>query len=277
MTSEPTASSDGHGDILAELTAVLAGVVHADPDRVDPEQPFSVLGLDSLLTIEFVSAIGRNFGVRIAGADLYQYATPALLARHLAALRRGTDQAPADRDPGAAAAVLEVLRHQLARILHCDPWEIDGGASFAELGIDSILAADFAAGVNRAYGLSERPVTVHEHPGLAAMAAYIASRTRTTPTPATAPAPTAPAPLAPAPAADGTAVDGAAADPGGGVPAAVAASPGPPVAAPPGPPVTAVRERPALSRQEVLALLDAVRGDRIGVDEAAAFLADRQA
>ncbi|MFF3446806.1 phosphopantetheine-binding protein [Streptomyces sp. NPDC002667] len=280
MTSEPTASSDGHGDILAELTAVLAGVVHAAPDRVDPEQPFSVLGLDSLLTIEFVSAIGRSFGVRIVGADLYEYATPALLARHLAALRRGTDRAPADRDPGAAAAVLEVLRHQLARILHCDPWEIDGGASFAELGIDSILAADFAAGVNRAYGLSERPVTVHEHPGLAAMAAYIASRTRNTPAPAapapaTAPAPAAaPAPLAPAPAADrtaadGTAADGTAADPGGGVPAAV---PAPPLL-----PAAAARERPALSRQEVLALLDAVRGDRIGVDEAAAFLADRQA
>ncbi|WP_339134503.1 phosphopantetheine-binding protein [Streptomyces sp. f51] len=282
MTSEPTASSDGHGDILAELTAVLAGVVHAAPDRVDPEQPFSVLGLDSLLTIEFVSAIGRSFGVRIAGADLYQYATPALLARHLAALRRGTEQAPADRDPGAAAAVLEVLRHQLARILHCDPWEIDGGASFAELGIDSILAADFAAGVNRAYGLSERPVTVHEHPGLAAMAAYIASRTRDTPAPAapapaTAPAPAeAPAPLAPAPAADRAAADGGAADPGGGVPAAVPAPPGPPEAAVPRLPAAAVRERPALSRQEVLALLDAVRGDRIGVDEAAAFLSDRQ-
>ncbi len=241
MTSEPTAPSDGHGDILAELTAVLAGVVHADPDRVDPEQPFPVLGLDSLLTVEFVSAIDRHFGVRIAGTDLYEYATPALLARHLTALRRGTDDAPAAQDSGAAAAVLQVLRHQLARILHCDPWEIDGGAAFAELGIDSILAADFAAGVNRAYGLSERPVTVHEHPGLAAMAAYIASRTRG----------------APAPAPPDTRSDAP--------------------AAPPQPPATAAQKRPALSPAEVVALLDAVRGDRIGVDEAAALLTDRPA
>ncbi|MFD5516280.1 phosphopantetheine-binding protein [Streptomyces sp. NPDC127066] len=244
MTSEPTASSDGRGDILAELTAVLAGVVHADPDRVDPEQPFSVLGLDSLLTVEFVSAIAQHFGVRIAGADLYEYATPALLARHLAALRRGADDAPAVQDPGAAAAVLEVLRHQLARILHCDPWEIDGGAAFAELGIDSILAADFAAGVNRAYGLSERPVTVHEHPSLAAMAAYIASRTGGTP------ASTAPDTRSDAPAA---------------------------APAPQQPPATAAEKRPTLSQEEVVALLDAVRGDRIGVDEAAALLANRSA
>ncbi|WP_392957965.1 phosphopantetheine-binding protein [Streptomyces sp. LN245] len=255
MTSEPTPPCDGHGDILAELTAVLAHVVHADPDRVDPGQPFSVLGLDSLLTIEFVSAIEGHFGLRIAGADLYEYATPALLARHLAALRRGTGEAPAVQDSGAVAAVLQVLRHQLAQILHCDPWEIDGGAAFAELGIDSILAADFAAGVNRAYGLSERPLTVHEHPSLASMAAYIASRTRGAPAPAAPDArdtPPAEAPPAEAPAA-------------------------PAPQQPPAAPATGEPGPPALSRQEVLALLDAVRGERIGVDEAAALLANRPA
>ncbi|MER6735917.1 acyl carrier protein [Streptomyces puniciscabiei] len=250
MTSEPTAASAGHGDTLAELTAVLAAVVDADPDRVDPEQPFPVLGLDSLLTVEFVTAIARRFGVRIAGADLYEYPTPALLARHLAAVRRGGDDAPAVRGPGASAEVLQVLRGQLARILHCDPWEIDGGAAFAELGIDSILAADFIAGVNRAYGLNERPVTVHEHPSLAAMAAYIASRTAGAVTPAVP-------------------------DAGSGDPATPAAAG---AADPrPGPPAAAAVQRPPLSQDELVALLDAVRGDRIGVDEAAALLADRSA
>ncbi|MEU7305722.1 acyl carrier protein [Streptomyces sp. NPDC007206] len=241
MTSEPTAPSDGHGDILAELTAVLAGVVDADPDRVDPEQPFAVLGLDSLLTVEFVSAIARHFGVRIVGADLYEYPTPALLARHLAAVRGGADDAPAVRGPGASAEVLQVLRRQLARILHCDPWEIDGGAAFAELGIDSLLAAEFIAGVNRAYGLNERPVTVREHPTLAAMAAYVASRTA-------------------------GAVPPANPDTGSGDPAAPEATPTPSVAA--------AAKRPPLSQDELVALLDAVRGDRIGVEEAAALLAD---
>jgi hypothetical protein len=43
------------------------------------------------------------------------------------------------------------------------------------------------------------------------------------------------------------------------------------------PPATAAAQRPPLSQEEVVALLDAVRGDRIGVDEAAALLADRSA
>ncbi|MER6074433.1 phosphopantetheine-binding protein [Streptomyces sp. NPDC001817] len=240
MTSEPTAPLGAHGDILAELTAVLAGVVHVDPDRVDPEQPFPVLGLDSLLTVEFVAEVSRHFGVRIAAAALYEHPTPALLARHVAAVRGGADEPPAVQDPGASAAVLQVLREQLARILHCDPWEIEGGAAFAELGIDSVLAAEFAAGVNRAYGLTEGPVTVHEHPSLAAMASYVASRTRGTVIPA-------------APGA------------GSAVPARAERR---------REPVTTAAKRPPLSQDEVVALLDAVRGERIGVDEAARLLAD---
>jgi acyl carrier protein len=250
MTSEPTASPGGHGDILAELTAVLAGVVHADPDRIDPGQPFPVLGLDSLLTVEFVTAVAQHFGVRIAGAALYEHPTPALLARHLAAVRGGADETPAAPDPGASAAVLNTLRRELARTLHCDPWEIDGGAAFTELGIDSLLATDFIAGVNRTYGLSERPVTLHEHPSLAAMASCIASRTRGRAAPA---APDA-----------------------GGTPAGAGTGQEPSAQSPAGPPAAAVK-RPPLSQDEMLALLDAVRGERIGVDEAAALLADRSA
>ncbi|MGW7613901.1 phosphopantetheine-binding protein [Streptomyces sp. NPDC054766] len=273
MTSEPTAPLGARPDILGELTAVLAGVVHADPDRIDPSQPFPVLGLDSLLTVEFITAIARRFGVRIAGAALYEHPTPALLARHLAAVRHGGGEAPAVQDPGASAAVLQVLRGQLARMLHCDPWEIDGGAGFAELGIDSILAADFAAGVNRAYGLSEGPVTVHEHPSLAAMASYVASRTRDVPgaaAPDTGGAPPAAgAGQEPPPAA------GAGQEP---VPGAGAGQRPPPVAgAGPEPAAVAGAKRGPLSQDEMIALLDAVRGERIGVDEAAALLADRSA
>ncbi|MFJ9543996.1 phosphopantetheine-binding protein [Streptomyces sp. NPDC101225] len=271
MSSEPTRRGADRAAVLAELTAVLAGVVHADAGRVDAEQPFAVLGLDSLLTVEFVAAVTRHFGVPLTGAALYEYPTPALLAGHLAAAGQGERAAAAGPGPAAAAAVLQDLREQLAGILHCDAWEIDAGAAFTELGLDSLLAAHFVAGVNRAYGLSERPVTVTEHPSLAAMASYLASRTpgpdaATDPDPGPGPGAEAGAGRRPAPAPTGSGM----ADPAP-APAAVAEGPGPeapyPAAGPGGP----------LSRQEMIALLDAVRGERIGVDEAAALLTDRPA
>jgi acyl carrier protein len=233
MTSEPTASSDGTGDLLGQLTAVLAGVLQVAPDRIDPVQPFQLLGLDSLLTVEFVAAVSQHFGVRIVAAALYDFPTPAALAGHVAQARSGAGPRPATQDPGAAAAVLHRLREQLARMLHCAPWEIDPGAAFAELGIDSILAAEFVAGINRAYGLTERPVTVHDRPSLAEMASYVAARS---PGPVSG--------VAPAPRERGE---------------------------------DAAGRRVPLSAHELGALLDAVRDERVSVDEAAALLAQAQA
>ncbi|MEU5599864.1 acyl carrier protein [Streptomyces sp. NPDC020298] len=230
MTSETTAPTGAPGDVLLELTGVLAGVLHVEPDRIDPEQPFQILGLDSMLTVEFVTVVNTHFGTRLAAAVLYDHPTPAALARHVSAQRAGDGPRPPAQDPGAAAAVLQELREHLSRILHCAPWEVDPGAAFTELGIDSVLTAEFVLGVNRAYGLTERPVTVHDHPSLAAMASYVAARSVV---------PTATTPV------------------------------------PPGPQGGAVR-RP-LSPEELNALLQAVRDDRLSVDEAAALLGDRAA
>jgi acyl carrier protein len=166
------------GDVVGELRDVLAGVVGADAERVDPHQPFAALGLDSLLAAELVAAIFQHFGVRIAGGALYEYSTPALLAGHLSDLREGASVS-AVRTPQASSPVLEALRLQLAGRLGCDVWEIDAYAPFVALGIDSILAADFVAGINDTYGLSERPLTLHEYPTLATMASYISAHTNT--------------------------------------------------------------------------------------------------
>ncbi|MET7685483.1 acyl carrier protein [Streptomyces sp. NPDC005423] len=241
MTSEQTAPAGDGGELLAELTAVLAGVLQVDPARIDPRQPFQILGLDSLLIIEFVSAVNARFATRIAAAALYDHATPAALARHVAAERAARpagSQGQAGPGPEAGeAAVLKVVRTHLARILHCDPWEIDPGADFARLGIDSILAAEFVAGVNHAYGLDERPVTLYDHPDLASMAAHVAAHTTLAPHPGTAPA-------------------------------------APPFAAGPLPQAAAGT---ALSAGELDALLDAVRDNRVSIDQAVALLAARAA
>jgi hypothetical protein len=122
--------------------------------------------------------------------------------------------------------VLDVLREELARILCCDPWDIDTKAPFNVLGVDSILGAEFVATINDIYGLRERAVTLYDHPDLAAMAAHVVSAT-----PAGTAAPR-PAPAVPGPA-------------------------------------------PAARVMGIDALLDAVREDRISVDDALGLLRPR--
>ncbi|MFJ1700326.1 acyl carrier protein [Streptomyces sp. NPDC088252] len=57
--------------------------------------------------------------------------------------------------------MLDLLREELARILCCDPWDIDPTAAFNLLGADSIIGVQSVAVINRTFGMSERAVTLH--------------------------------------------------------------------------------------------------------------------
>ncbi|MEU9443064.1 phosphopantetheine-binding protein [Streptomyces sp. NPDC048304] len=230
------APAEPPADLLTELVGMLAAVLRLKAEKIDPEQTFRLLGLDSLLTVEFVATVNSRYGTAVKADALFDHPTPLSFARHLAR-ERGTlvgapvalpprpDTRPAParaRAPrvatgSAAGAVLDVLREELARILCCDPWDINTTTAFPQLGVDSILGSEFVATINQIYGLHERAVTLYDHPNLAAMAAHIAS-------------------AAPAAAAAATAPD------------------------------------PAAESLDVEALLDAVADDRITVDEALALL-----
>ncbi|RMI88780.1 hypothetical protein BIU87_32525 [Streptomyces sp. ZS0098] len=243
MSSQPQTVSPPDPDgpaagILDGLTAVLADTLHVEPGRIDPRQPFQVLGVDSIFAAEFVAALNTRFGTAVTAAALYEHPAPADLARHLAS---AGVQDPAGQ-PGTSAgltvsgadAVLDELRAHLAATVHCDRAALDPQTAFPLLGLDSVMAAEFVAAVNRAYGLTERPVTLHDHPSLAAMAQYIAGA---------------------APDAPGAAGSLARAD------------------AAPDPVRSEVRSD--LTKDEVNALLDAVRDDMLTVDEAVTLLTPR--
>jgi acyl carrier protein len=174
-------------DVLADLTAVLAGVMGVDAQALDAERPFPLLGLDSLPGVEFLGALGARYGITLGQSTLLDHPTPAALARHVAALLGAPGEVPSApaRPLGGGASpdteVLEALRTQLATILRCAPSELDDRAPFTMLGLDSILAAEFVAGINRTWGLAEQAAVLYDHPDLAAMAAWVTDRRTGTP------------------------------------------------------------------------------------------------
>ncbi|MFE2551130.1 phosphopantetheine-binding protein [Streptomyces sp. NPDC059355] len=270
-------------DVLTDLIGVLGDVLRVKPEKIDPEQTFQSMGLDSLLVVEFVAVVNTRYGLRVRATDLYDFPTPASFAREVAraaanraaaapvpavpvpvaaAAGPGAPAAPAVRQSPAAAAatrIAEVLREQLAGILCCDPWDINTTAAFNVLGVDSMVGAEFIAVVNRSFGLRERSVLLYEHPNLAAMAAYIATRTGAAAQAVQDALPAhdlTPAPRTPEPAfrpAAAVAVSAAA--------VSAAAVPAP-----------SVRPLPA---SDLDVLLDAIRDDRLTVDEALVLLGRR--
>ncbi|MFF9573223.1 acyl carrier protein [Streptomyces sp. NPDC014685] len=282
--------------VVTEVVVLLADVLRLKPEKIDPEQTFRSLGLDSLLTVEFVATVNARYGTAVRAAALLDHPTPLAFTWHVvgelgardsatgavpssgagagagapvAARGRGWGPVPAGPVAGTAAPapvgpvpetasvsvaappsggplpvtvsspvgareILDHLREELARILCCDPWDIDPAAAFNLLGVDSIVGAQFMEVINGTYGMEERPVALYEHPSLAAMAAHIARATTGTSTPVVAPTPMAGAAFAPV-----TESVAEAEDPG------------------------------------LRALLDAVRDDRLSVDEALTLLPRR--
>jgi acyl carrier protein len=257
----PAVSPTPAADVLAELTAVLAGMMRIEPQTLDAQEPFRLLGLDSMLSVEFVAALNARYGTRIAATALYEHPTPQALARHVAAElgtpRPATDtttapDAAAEADVAAdadAEAVTGTLRGQLAGILHCGPGDIDVSAPFAALGLDSILAAEFLAGINRTYGLSEQADLLYDQPDLKAMAAYVSAR----------------------------AAHSAHRMPASGRPGAASAVPAGQAGPSPAHPSPGVAQDLPAAGVDLNALLDAVRDEVLSIDEAAALLAARSA
>lgn len=185
-----TSPDEVSADLMNDLVAMLATVLRLQSERIDVAQTFRALGLDSLLTVEFVATVNARYGTAVKPDALFDHPTPLELARHVARERGLPGDAPFDRPvtrPAApvpalvslpaAGTVLDVLREELARILCCDPWDIDPEAPFSVLGVDSVAGTQFVSTINDIYGLHERSVTLYDHPGLAAMAAHVVSAT----------------------------------------------------------------------------------------------------
>jgi acyl carrier protein len=237
-------------DVLAELTALLAGFVAVEAQAVDAEESFAVLGLDSLLSVGFMGALNTRFGTSVPPDALYQYPTPKALADRLAAELGGAASDPAVPVSAPVPAgdhdgdVLDRLRGLLARILGCAPDDIEADVPFVLLGLDSILSAQFVEGVNRIWGLREPTALLYDHPDLASVAAHVAANSR---------------------AGGGDSASGDVVPP---VPAEPSVSPS----------VAASAASGASGAQvDLEALLDAVRDDLLSVDEAAALLGTRPA
>lgn len=76
LVTEPStrlAGRDGHFKL--QLKGILAETLMIDPSRIDDDAGLADLGLDSILGLEFLQKINRNYRINLPGTCLYEHAS----------------------------------------------------------------------------------------------------------------------------------------------------------------------------------------------------------
>lgn len=96
IAARPQAEA-GQGPPPERLRALLAEVMLCEAETLDPRKSLVEQGVDSILALEYVQRINREFGLRLQGTILFEHPTLEGLAKALAGAL------PAKAEPAAAA------------------------------------------------------------------------------------------------------------------------------------------------------------------------------
>ncbi|MBL1102866.1 type I polyketide synthase, partial [Streptomyces coffeae] len=96
---------DKQTELLLELVGsqVATTLGYDGPEAVDADRTFKELGFDSLGAVEFRNRLNTTTGLRLQTTLLFDYPTPAVLARHLRTCLIGADQLDSTPVPTAVS------------------------------------------------------------------------------------------------------------------------------------------------------------------------------
>lgn len=124
------------GLLSRHLREQIASVLRLQPDRVQVDRPFKLMGLDSLMALELRNRLESSLGVRLSATIVWNYPTIELLSPFLMD-RMGLEAESRDEagaGTGGAPSGERLAGHE--------PAETDGGESREEL--EALLASELA-------------------------------------------------------------------------------------------------------------------------------------
>lgn len=157
-------------DALHTVVGNAAKVLFVAPEEVDPDVPLVDQGLDSILTVELLDSLNGVFDRQVRAAELNEHPTPRRLAAHYVQLTGDADATE------QVSPFLAVVRECLAEVLMAEVEPAMDDATFADLGMDSILKVELIAELNSRLDRSDDEALLREYPTPALFAAYLASQ-----------------------------------------------------------------------------------------------------
>ncbi|MCX7747899.1 MAG: SDR family NAD(P)-dependent oxidoreductase [Clostridia bacterium] len=195
-----------------ELKSSLAEALYMNGNDIDIDKAFVDIGLDSIVGVEWIRVINKQYGTALAATSVYDYPTirefsqflvkeihkeggkrPNRLKTEEADIRPITDapvpfSAPVDpvqemvraneREktlyPSISLKALEdELRASLAEALYIDPKKVETDRNFVDMGLDSIVGVEWIRMINKQYGLSIGATKIYDYPTIRELAGFL--------------------------------------------------------------------------------------------------------
>lgn len=162
--------------VRRQLQASLAEALFMRPEDIDMSRSFTELGLDSIVGVEWVKALNKQYGTSLSATRIYDYPNVGELAAFVVA----ESVAPASMvRPAPSAEARSVVERQLkaslAEALFMQPDDIDAGKSFTELGLDSIVGVEWVKAINKQYGTDLSATRIYDYPSVREMAGFVSA------------------------------------------------------------------------------------------------------
>lgn len=175
--------------IKEKIRALLGASLYLDLSPQQDATNFTELGLDSILAVEFVRKLNASLSVDLTTAVIYDHSSVNALSRLLAAPSEVAASTPALAEPvvahlsnatispmrvvGASDSLKSQVRQLLAATLYLDVEQVSDRTNFTDLGLDSILAVEFARKVAGELGVELTTAALYDHPNVEALVGYL--------------------------------------------------------------------------------------------------------
>jgi acyl transferase domain-containing protein/NAD(P)-dependent dehydrogenase (short-subunit alcohol dehydrogenase family)/acyl carrier protein len=171
--------------IRLSLINSFSAVLFLEENEIDIDQPFVDFGLDSIVGVQWIKAVNKEFKTSFKAMVLYDYSCIRKLADFIyQELSTYQKSATASEDIDIAENIFNAptiidiknsLIKSLSTLLFLEIEDIDVDTSFDEVGLDSILGVQWIRTINSEFSTSFKATILYDYSDIQSLANYLSA------------------------------------------------------------------------------------------------------
>jgi acyl transferase domain-containing protein/acyl carrier protein len=156
-------------DIQSDLANAVALVIGS---KVDPAQPFTEAGVDSLAAVDLRNEVADHFGIRLPATVLFDHPTLESLAMHISSLKHV--------GLGASTSLADITSEVMDAITETVGIAVDPHQPLVEAGVDSLAAVELRNIISERVGTDIPATALFDYPTAERLASFMLEKLTTT-------------------------------------------------------------------------------------------------